>query len=102
MKVQKNTTWLLGILCAVMLTTSCIGPMNASGRVKTWNRKIENRWLGEGVFLVFRYFPVYTACFLGDVLIFNSIEFWGGKNPIKPPKPEDIERVKELDAERMG
>mgnify|MGYP002066008911 CR=1 FL=1 len=23
--------------------------------------------------------------YLGDIIIFNSVEFWGGENPISPP-----------------
>ena len=102
MRTSQNKTWLAGALCALFLCAGCFGPMNATMRLKTWNRKIENRWLGEGVFLAFRYIPVYGAFFLGDVLIFNSMEFWGMDNPVAPPAPEDIQRVQELDAERMG
>jgi hypothetical protein len=29
--------------------------------------------------------PVYGIAYLGDIIIFNSIEFWGGENPISPP-----------------
>jgi hypothetical protein len=28
---------------------------------------------------------VYGICILGDALIFNSIQFWGGENPISAP-----------------
>jgi hypothetical protein len=87
---------LVGALSAVFLGAGCIGPMNASSRLKTWNREIENRWAAEGVFLVLRYVPVYAACFLGDVLIFNSIEFWGGENPIDPVDPERVSAIADL------
>lgn len=88
-----------GVLCALLagaLATSCIGPFNAVRRVHTWNREIQveqNRWLGEGVFLVFRAAWVYTIAFVGDVLIFNSIQFWGGENPIDPPDPERLQAL---------
>ena len=34
--------------------------------------------------------PAYELCCLGDVLIFNSIEFWGGQNPVAM-KAGDVE-----------
>ena len=35
---------LAGALLVVMVfATACIGPMNATSRLKTWNREIDNR-----------------------------------------------------------
>jgi hypothetical protein len=68
----------------------------------TWNREIENRWLGEGVFLVLRYVPVYALCTIGDLLLFNSIEFWGGTNWVDPPNPERIKALNEADDARAA
>jgi hypothetical protein len=31
------------------------------------------------------FIPVYELALLCDGVVFNSIEFWGGKNPIDPP-----------------
>jgi len=102
MKNQKRASWVLGLLAGAALFTSCYGPMNASSRLATWNREIENRWVGEAVFLPLRIFYVYSVCFLGDILIFNTIEFWGGANPIDPVDPARIEALIELDKKRNG
>jgi hypothetical protein len=40
------------------------------------------QWAAEGVFLICAILPVYAITILGDALIFNSIEFWSGDNPI--------------------
>ena len=34
------------------------------------------------MFIVFVWVPVYGLAGLGDAVVFNSIEFWSGKNPI--------------------
>lgn len=75
------------VLLAGLFATSCIGPMNAYKSVLHWNSQVsESKWLNELLFL-----PVYPIAMpiaaLGDVLIFNSIEFWGGNNPISAPEP---------------
>jgi hypothetical protein len=98
----KRMGWLASLLLAVTLTAGCFGPMNLSSKLGTWNRGIENRWAAEAVFLPLRIFYVYTVCFLGDILIFNTIEFWGGSNPISPVDPERAAAVKALEAERNG
>ena len=93
------------LLAAVMLFTSaCIGPMNTTSRLKTWNREIENRWGGEVVFLLLQvpYGGIYTLTFLSDILVFNSIEFWGGDNPVAPVSMDRLEAVKALDEQRHG
>lgn len=41
-----------------------------------------SQWAAEGVFLICAILPVYAIAILGDALIFNSIEFWSGDNPI--------------------
>jgi len=103
MKIKKSAL-IVGLLILSVFSSACIGPMNATGRLKTWNREIENRWTGEGAYLLLRmpYGGVYGLVFLSDVLVFNAIEFWGGENPVEPVAPERLERVRQLDAQRHG
>jgi hypothetical protein len=73
-------------LCAGLLAASCFGPFHAVRRVHAWNADVsDNKWGQELVFLVISIIPVYGIAALGDVLIFNSIEFWGGENPVDAP-----------------
>ena len=105
MSMMRNFLSRLVLICVLLsMSVGCIGPMNATARVRTWNREIENRWMGELVYTLFRvpYGGYYTVLFLSDVIIWNSIEFWGGTNPIDPPDPERLEKIKELDARRHG
>jgi len=47
---------------------------------------VGSKWANEVVFLAIGVLlPVYGLAGLADVLIFNSIEFWTGDNPIDPP-----------------
>jgi hypothetical protein len=101
---MKKSLIASALLAAMVFATGCIGTMSATSRVKTWNREIENRWAGEGVYVLLRfpYGGVYGLLFLSDVLVFNAIEFWGGENPIGPVDPARIQRLRELDARRHG
>jgi len=72
-----------------LLATSCLGPNNAFNSLNHWNDTVtESKWANEGIFLVLNIIPVYGIAYLGDILIFNSIEFWGGENPVSPPPAE--------------
>ncbi len=70
-------------LVAVFLGVSgCYGPFRLTQNLHSWNRDVGGKWTREGVFLLMTIVPVYPFATLGDALIFNSIEFWGGDNPI--------------------
>lgn len=78
---------LAAALALTMLGTSCLGPNNAFNNLNKWNMKVtENKWGNEGIFLVLNIIPVYGLFYFGDIVIFNSIEFWGGSNPIEASK----------------
>ena len=84
MRKSIKAATLASLLLLGSLTSGCYGPFNLTRNLHHWNGSIENKWGREGVFLVLAIFPVYAICMLGDAIIFNSIEFWGGDNPIKP------------------
>jgi hypothetical protein len=71
-----------------LATSSCLGPNNAFNNLHHWNENMsDNKWGNEAVFVVLNVIPVYALFYVGDIIIFNSIEFWGGDNPIEPSHP---------------
>ena len=70
-------------LCAGLLGGSCIGSNAAFNGIHDWNQGVsDSKWAQAGVHLAFVIIPVYGLSLLGDYLIFNTIEFWGGNNPV--------------------
>lgn len=84
MRKSLKSAALVGALMLGSLTAGCYGPFQLTKNLHNWNGKVDGKWAQEGVFLVMVIVPVYGICMLGDALIFNSIQFWGGENPIKP------------------
>jgi hypothetical protein len=80
-------------LSACLLAPSCIGPDNLYRGVSTWNSKVsDSKHLNEALFLGLHIVPVYPIAMVGDRLVFNSWEYWSGKNPIGKPdefKPQE-------------
>ena len=71
---------------ACLTGTSCIGPNNAYNSLASWNSTVtENKYVNEVVFLGLHIVPAYPLFLVGDYLIFNSWEFWTGKNLISAP-----------------
>lgn len=72
-----------GILALGLGSSSCLGPDYAYGSIKNWNAGLSDQdWVNEVVFLGLVIIPVYPIALLGDVVIFNTIGYWTGKNPI--------------------
>ena len=87
--MKKFTTCLL--LSSAILFSSCLGSFRAFNNLKDWNQgATDSKFLDNLIFWGLNIVPVYGLFFLGDVLIFNVIEFWSGSNPIamKPGESE--------------
>jgi hypothetical protein len=83
MRKSIKAAALAGLLVFGSLTSACYGPFNATRSLHHWNGTVTgNKWAQEGLFLVLNIIPVYGLWMLGDAIIFNSIEFWGGTNPM--------------------
>ena len=81
---NKLTTFLL--ICSLTFTTmltSCYGSFKAFNGIRNWNQNVtNNKWANEIIFLVLWIVPVYELFLLGDLIIFNLVEFWSGSNPL--------------------
>lgn len=79
------------IIAAAALTlgaTGCLGPNNAANSLLNWNAEVSDQdVVNEAVFIGMTIIPVYPIAYAADVLVFNTIEYWGGGNPVDAPGP---------------
>ncbi|MBI3319938.1 MAG: DUF3332 family protein [Candidatus Omnitrophica bacterium] len=73
-----------GLLAVALLASGCYGPFHLTRRLHQWNGQVGDKWAKEFVFLVLAWLPIYGVATLGDAIVFNSIEFWTGENPVAP------------------
>lgn len=72
---------LITAVLSLGLFSSCLGPNKYWNKLHDWNMAAnENRWVNEGIFVVFTIIPVYSITYLADIVVFNSIEWWSGKD----------------------
>lgn len=72
---------MLGV--GALLMSSCIGKFAAFNGILKWNQKVtSNKFINWLVFLCLNIVPVYYVGMFLDAILFNSIEFWTGSNPI--------------------
>jgi len=73
----------ISVFLIFAMGTGCIGNFGLSGKVRKFNLETsQDRWGREILFVVLYVIPVYPFAGFLDILIFNSIEFWTGTNPI--------------------
>lgn len=80
------------MICGAFLLSSCVGSFGLHSKLVNWNQSIGNKFVNELVFLACNIIPVYGVCYLADVVVINSIEFWSGSNPMA--SVGDIKKVK--------
>ena len=66
-----------------LLSTGCLGTGALGNKVREFNLEVvENRYGREAIFFGLQVIWIYRICAVLDLFVFNSIEFWSGKNPI--------------------
>ncbi len=74
--------FILTAFAAGILSAGCTGPFALTKKVHKWQTSFEEKWIDEAAFLGCVILPVYGLATLGDAIIFNSVEFWTGDNPM--------------------
>ena len=76
------------VLSLSSICSGCLGPNNLHNTIRNWNADAtEPDWLNEVIFVGLTIIPVYGLAYLGDILIFNTVDYWSGNNPIEDPGP---------------
>lgn len=80
---------------SLLLGAGCYGPFQLTRKLYQWNAQAGDKWPQEFMFLVLTWVPVYGVATLADAIVFNSIEFWTGNNPVESapsPKTKHVAR----------
>jgi len=71
------------LLTVAVASAGCYGKFALTRKVYELNGQItDNKFVHSLVMIGFYIVPIYGLAALGDVLIFNVIEFWAGENPV--------------------
>ena len=84
--MQRSHKLGVGLVALAVLVSGCYGPFNLTRRLYQWNGQVGTKWEREFVFILLAWAPVYGITVLGDAVVFNSMEFWTGKNPVDAPE----------------
>ena len=102
---RRATALLLALGMLSIGSLGCIGHFGLSQKVRKFNLETtEDRWGREILFVALYVIPVYPFAGMLDILIFNSVEFWKGTNPITDQPsvtPISFREVESEDGSRM-
>lgn len=89
---MRPTMRIIALSAVLALGAGCFGQFALTRKMYTFNQQLSSNkvvvtlamW---GMLII----PVYELVSLGDLIIFNVIEFWTGENPIAPVKLPQVE-----------
>jgi hypothetical protein len=85
----------LVVILAFGIFVSCYGSYVLFHKIYKWNGTIGDKWVKSLLHIVLWIVPVYEVCLLVDFLVFNTLEFWTGKNPLAMnPGEKEVQIVK--------
>ncbi|WP_300181322.1 DUF3332 domain-containing protein [uncultured Aliivibrio sp.] len=80
----------VAVALGITTLTGCMGQMGVSKLVAFGNLKVvDNRYGRAGLYILLA--PVYGVAAFADLFVFNSIEFWTGKNIITGKSPAVVD-----------
>ena len=74
---------LASLVVVCFLVTGCTGSFNLTRKVYNLHRSQDDKWKDELIFLCVVLIPIYSISTFADAIVFNSIEFWTGENPVE-------------------
>ncbi len=80
--MKRITAAILAMAVAMVSLQGCYGKMALTKKVYRVNGEVGDKFLRSLVTWVFIIVPVYGISALVDFVLFNTIEFWTGSNPV--------------------
>lgn len=89
-RIVKLTSIVMLVVLFTVGLSGCFGNFAATRKVYDFNKNFGDKWMNEVLFLVLNFIPVYNFAAAADVIIFNTVEFWTGTNPIAMAPGEEV------------
>lgn len=78
------------MILPILPLMGCYGEFALTKSLYTWNGEVSDMPLVQTLVMwVLGFFWIYSLAMLGDLVIFNLVEFWSGENPIQTAKTLD-------------
>lgn len=84
MSPKALKTLAVAVVASSLLLSGCMGKFALTKKLYKWNSTVgQDRWVNEIIFVALAVIlPVYGLTLLADGVIFNSVQWWTGENPV--------------------
>lgn len=84
MSSRTVKTLAIAVIASSVLLGGCMGKFALTKKLYKWNSTVgQDRWVNEIIFVGLAVIlPVYSLSLLADGIVFNSIQWWTGDNPV--------------------
>lgn len=73
----------LGVTAGLLLQSQgCYGNFALTKKLYNWNGTVGDKYINSIIMFALGAVQVYTICAFADWAVFNTLEFWTGKNPV--------------------
>lgn len=86
--MKRSIAVFLSLSIACSSLAGCYGKFALTRKVYAVNGEVKDKYLRSLVTWVFVIVPVYGISALADFILFNTMEFWSGRNPVAQGEKE--------------
>ena len=95
--MRRSSGVVAGVVAGLLVLNGCYGPFYLVRKVHKFNGEVSNnKWVVEVAYLLMTSLPVYGLAGAADAIIFNSIEFWTGENPLASKAELETPKTKRI------
>jgi hypothetical protein len=80
--MKRSVACLVALTLALASLSGCYGKFALTRKIYAVNGEVKEKYLRSLVTWAFIIAPVYGVAALADFILFNTIEFWSGNNPV--------------------
>ena len=80
--MKRTVTLFIAVSVAMASLQGCYGSMALTRKIYRVNGQVQDKYVRSFVTWAFIIVPVYGVSALVDFVVFNTIEFWSGHNPV--------------------
>lgn len=88
-RIIKLTSIAMLVILFTIGLSGCFGNFAATRKLYNFNQGYSG-WTGQIMFWVMGWVQIYSAVMVLDIIVFNTVEFWTGTNPIAMNSGEEV------------
>ncbi len=100
-RIIKLVSMAMLVVILTVGVAGCFGNFAATRKVYEFNGSFGDKWMNQIMFWVLTFVPAYEIAAFADVVLFNTIEFWTGSNPVAMGPNDEVIKYASQDGKNL-